>query len=76
MSSFTDPLKDQYVGYGVYKILSPFRFYLSDTKTGDYIEVPVDFYTNYASIPIFIQWLFHWKPNSLYGRKPLQSMMV
>jgi hypothetical protein len=65
MSSFTEPLDFDCVGAGVYKTRHPFRFYLSDDRTGDYVEVPACFISNGASIPKPLQHLFGWKPMDL-----------
>lgn len=65
MSSFTDDLDFDLVGNGIYKTRTPFRFYLSDDKTGDYVEVPACFISNGASIPKPLQTLFGWRPMDL-----------
>lgn len=62
MSSFTDVLDYECVGRGIYKTRIPFRFYLNDDKTGDYVDVPSAFISNGASIPQPLQRLFGWQP--------------
>jgi hypothetical protein len=62
MSSFTEPLDFDCVGAGIYKTRHPFLFYLSDDRTGDYVEVPACFVSNGASIPKSLQALFGWRP--------------
>ena len=62
MSAFTDVLDFDCVGNGIYKTRHPFRFYLSDDRTGDYVEVPACFVSNGASIPRPLQMVFRWHP--------------
>jgi hypothetical protein len=63
MSAFTslaqfhfDPLSSLYIN------LYPYRFYLSDDRTGEYVDVPAGFKSNGASIPKIARRLFGWKP--------------
>jgi hypothetical protein len=66
MSSYTAPLDITPCGYGVYRTRQGFRFYLLDSKTGDYVDVPAGFYSNGASIPILLRWLFGWDAMSYF----------
>lgn len=62
MSSFTDTLDFDCIGVGKYKTRRHFRFYLKDSLTGDYVEVPACFVSNGASIPRPLQIIFGWYP--------------
>lgn len=62
MSSFTKPLSVTAVGSGLYRLDVGFRFYLSDTKMGEFLDIPMGFISNGASIPKGIQRQFNWNP--------------
>jgi hypothetical protein len=66
MSSFTASLDFDHIGYGVYRTRHGFRFYLLDSKTGDYVDVPAGFYSNGASIPVLLRCLFGWQAMNFY----------
>jgi hypothetical protein len=62
MSSFTSPLQYTPLADGNYLLDQPFRFYLSDEMTGDYIDVPTGTIFNGASIPKLVTCLTSWDP--------------
>lgn len=70
MSAFTNPV--EYIKHpdvkGLYIITKTFRFYYADSLHGDYVEIPADSITNFATIPKVLQWL--WKPYSDEQRAP------
>lgn len=66
MSSYTSPIEYESIGNGYYKNLSKFRFYYSDDGCGEYVEVPVGFISNGASIPTIFKKLFKWEPDDKY----------
>lgn len=51
MSSFTSKLVVSYIDGKRWRVEVPFRYYLSDNMRGEYIDAPVGFITNFASIP-------------------------
>jgi hypothetical protein len=58
MSTFTGKLDYTPLDNGMYRINKPVRFYLSDTLSGNYVEIYEGIVVNFASIPKALQFLF------------------
>lgn len=57
MSSFTEPLTVTKISKNRWKIARAFRFYLDDLQH-EYIDIPVGFVTDFASVPRIFWGLF------------------
>lgn len=51
MSSFTAPLVVEKVGKRLWKTYRGFRYYIGEEGSGDFIDVPNGYVTDFASIP-------------------------
>ena len=57
MSSFTDPLTVTDLGNGKWKVERSFRYYVGEENSTDFVDVPIDYETDFFSIPIVFRWL-------------------
>jgi hypothetical protein len=51
VSSFTEPLSITYIGGGLYQVDKGFRYYVGAENSDDYVDVPIGFITDFASVP-------------------------
>lgn len=51
MSSFTDPLTVTKIGKRKWKLHSPFRYYVGEEGSDEFIDVEIGFITDFASVP-------------------------
>jgi hypothetical protein len=66
MSSFTTPLEVEFIDGHRWKVLKPFIYHLGALDSPDFIEVPVGFETDFASVPRGL-WNF-FPPTGPYGK--------
>ena len=66
MSSFTTPLEVEFMDGHSWKVHSPFTYHLGEKEYPDFIEVPVGFITDFASIPRILWVLL--PPTGPYGK--------
>lgn len=58
MSSFTEPLIVSPLPDGkTWRLVSPFKYFVGYEGSDDIINVPVNFLTDFASVPRFLWWL-------------------
>lgn len=55
MSSFTTPIRVEYIAVDQWRLLEPFIYYVGEEGSDDAITVPAGFVTDFASIP---RWLW------------------
>ena len=67
MSSFTKPLKLEYLDGENWILLDSFIYYTDVLELRQYIKVPVGFKTNFASIPKFL-WGIYSPTDRRYGK--------
>lgn len=66
MSSFTTPLKLEYLNGRTWKVLEEFEYWVGEEVTSEVIVVPAGFITDFASIPrVFWRIL---PPTDTYGK--------
>ena len=58
MSSFTKPLKLEYIDGNDWLLIEEFEYYTDVLDKRYHIKVPKLFKTNFASIPKILQWIF------------------
>ena len=66
MSSFTAPLRLEYLDGRKWKVLEPFEYHVGEEGSGEVIAVPAGFITDFASVPRFF-----WRvlpPTGPYGK--------
>jgi hypothetical protein len=51
MSSFTEPLTVTKTGDNTWKVERAFRYDVGEENSGDYVDVPAGFETDFASVP-------------------------
>lgn len=69
MSSFTTPLKLEYLDGRKWKVLEEFDYWIGEEVTGELVVVPAGFITDFASIPrVFWRIL---PPTDTYGKAAL-----
>jgi hypothetical protein len=68
MSSFTGKLQFVPMSNGMNRVVKTVRFYLSNDKTGEFVELPEGSITNFASVPKVFQFIF--KPDADDVRMP------
>jgi hypothetical protein len=66
MSSFTTPLEVEFMDGKSWKVQHPFTYHLGDKTSPDFIEVPVGFITDFASVPRILWVLL--PPTGSYGK--------
>ena len=66
MSSFTTPLEVEFMDGHSWKLHSAFTYHLGEPNAPDFIEVPVGFITDFASIPRIL-WVVL-PPTGPYGK--------
>lgn len=63
MSQFTTPLKIEYIDEKTWRVLEPFEFHIGSYPSENIVEVPIDFITDFASIPRIL-----WSIASPFGK--------
>lgn len=58
MSSFTSKLKVRRVGDRMWVVTEPFRYYIGKEDSNYWIDIPLGYQTDLASIPKAFYWLF------------------
>jgi hypothetical protein len=66
MSSFTTPLQLEYLDGRTWRLLAPFAYQLGELGGPESVRVPVDFVTDFASIPRGLWNVF--PPTGSYGK--------
>ena len=67
MSAFTSPLRVEFMNGRYWKILEAFTYCVGEPDSDECITVPVDFETDFASIPRCVWWLIG-HPTGQYGK--------